>query len=434
MNRHPRTISPLSTDRPTLKLAALGVLLLGWGGHSLAQSSEEILVWTDATRLPGFQAYQKAHPDVKLRIVTVDLTDFPAKIQLFNRSGSGWPDVVFNGNPGQMGQLLASGVDYLADLSKLVPKTTLSKFARGANAPCTQGAKIYCLRNDLAQGVLYYNAKLMKDFGYSVPKTWEEYKALGLRVAKEHPGYVVGAAGGGGDQFLYFWPSRCEVSQVVNPRTVRINFASSNCTRIGNLLDDLIAAGSVSKLSLFDGDFAKLGTENKILMTPGPSWLGEYIVKPLYKTPAGQMAAALPLRWANERTAWTGGFGGGIYLVSKHAKNLKGAVDVATWMATSPQYQTDAPTFPAYLPAADLWGAKVKADKYFANDVFSVFRASAGLIDPKYGFPNYDTQGTFTNVSDAGLKAGKTYAQILPELQARFTQVAQAAGYRVILK
>ena len=146
------------------------------------------------------------------------------------------------------------------------------------------------------------------------------------------------------------------------------------------------------------------------------------------------MAAALPLRWANERTAWTGGYGGGIYLVSKHAKNLKGAVDVATWMATSPQYQTDAPTFPAYLPAADLWGAKVKADKYFANDVFSVFRASAGLIDPKYGFPNYDTQGTFTNVSDAGLKAGKTYAQILPELQARFTQVAQAAGYRVVLK
>lgn len=427
-----RSNPPFAHSRTVRALMTLGVVSLGWMGHSLAQSSDEILVWTDATRLPGFQAYQKAHPDVKLRIVTVDLADFPAKIQLFNRSGSGWPDVVFDGNTGQIGQLLAPGVDYLADLSKLVPKPTLSKFARGANAPCVQGAKLYCLRNDLAQGVLYYNAKLMKDFGYSVPKTWEEYRALGLKLAKEHPGYVVGAAGGGGDQFLYFWPSRCEVSQVVNATTVRINFASGNCTRIGTLLDDLIAAGSVSKLSLFDGDFAKLGTENKILMTPGPSWLGEYIVKPLYKTPAGQMAVAMPLRWAGERTAWTGGFGGGIYLVSKHAKNLQGAVDVATWMATSKEYQTDAPTFPAYLPAADLWGAKVKADKYFANDVFSIFRASAGLIDPKYGFPNYDTQGTFTNVSDAGLKAGKTYAQILPELQTRFTQVAQAAGYTVV--
>lgn len=411
----------------------LGIIGLGWAGHTIAQSnSDEILVWTDATRLPGFQAYQKSHPEVKLRIVTVDLADLPAKIQLFNRSGSGWPDVVFTPSTGQIGQLLAPGVDYLADVTTVVAKATLQKFAKGAMAPCTQGTKVYCLRNDLAQGVLYYNAKLMKDFGYTVPKTWEEYRALGLQVAKEHPGYVIGAAGGGGDQFLYFWPGRCEVSQVLTAKTVRINFGSSNCTRVGNMLDDLIAAGAVSKSSLFDPEFAKLGTDNKILMTPGPSWLGEYIVKPLYKTPTGQMAAAMPLRWSGETTAWTGGYGGGIYLVSKRAKNVKAAADVALWMSTAPEYQTDAPTFPAYLPAADLWGAKVKADKYFANDVFSVFRASAGLIDPKYGFPNYDTQGTFTNVSDAGLKAGKTYAQILPELQTRFTQVAQAAGYRVI--
>ena len=323
-------------------------------------------------------------------------------------------------------------MDYLADIATLVPKATLAKFAKGAMAPCTQGGKVYCLRNDLAQGVLYYNAKLMNEFGYSVPKTWEDYRTLGLRVAKEHPGYTVGAAGGGFDQFLYFWPSRCEVSQVLSANVVRINLTSSNCTRVGNMLDELIAAGSVSRSSLFDPEFVKYGTENKILMTPGPSWLGEYIVKPLYKTPTGQMAAAMPLKWANETTAWTGGFGGGIYVVSKRAKNLKGAADVAAWMSTSPEYQTDAPTFPAYLPAADLWGAKVKADKYYANDVYSVFRDSAGLIDSRWGFPNYDTQATFVGVSDAGLKAGKTYAQILPELQTRFTQVAQAAGYRVV--
>ncbi|WP_329446395.1 hypothetical protein [Streptomyces canus] len=34
------------------------------------QQGSEITVWADATRVPGVQAYQKAHPDVKIKIVT----------------------------------------------------------------------------------------------------------------------------------------------------------------------------------------------------------------------------------------------------------------------------------------------------------------------------------------------------------------------------
>ena len=38
---------------------------------AVAQNSNApITVWVDSTRLPGVQAYQKSHPDVKLNIVT----------------------------------------------------------------------------------------------------------------------------------------------------------------------------------------------------------------------------------------------------------------------------------------------------------------------------------------------------------------------------
>src|ERR1700756_409695 len=64
-------------------------------------SSAPITVWVDSTRLPGVQAYQKAHPNVKLNIVTYNgdaegSNYLQTKIELYTRAGSGWPDVVFS--------------------------------------------------------------------------------------------------------------------------------------------------------------------------------------------------------------------------------------------------------------------------------------------------------------------------------------------------
>lgn len=53
--------------------------------------------------MPAAQQYKKAHPDVKLRIVTIppDAGYVPTKISLANRTESGWPDVVFLANPAE---------------------------------------------------------------------------------------------------------------------------------------------------------------------------------------------------------------------------------------------------------------------------------------------------------------------------------------------
>src|SRR5689334_20088356 len=60
-----------------------------------------LTVWVDAVRLPVAQAYAKAHPNVHVHIVTFDgdangATSLQAKIQLWNRTGNGWPDVIFS--------------------------------------------------------------------------------------------------------------------------------------------------------------------------------------------------------------------------------------------------------------------------------------------------------------------------------------------------
>ena len=80
------------------------------------------------------------------------------------------------------------------DLTPLVSKDIVDKFVPGSLDPCyTTDKKLICLRNDLAPNVLWYNKKLMDEFGYTIPTTWEEYIALSDKVAKEHPGYVMGS-------------------------------------------------------------------------------------------------------------------------------------------------------------------------------------------------------------------------------------------------
>ncbi len=416
-----------------LALAALSVAAAVIGASSVfAQADDELLVWTDAVRLPGFQMYQKKFPNVKMRIVTADMGQLPAKVELFNKAGSGWPDVVFTGGPDQVAILSQKNVNYTADLTPYVSKDIVSKFSQGAISQCRIGGKLYCLRNDLAQVVTWYNASLMKEFGYTAPTTYEEYQALGLRVAKEHPGYVVGSFGDAQALNMFLAGGDCLVQHVVSANTVRINTASANCARIAGLVDSLVGAGSLSKFGPFDSEYIKLANENKILMMPGASWYGEFVFKAAYKTPAGQLSVGLPLRWANQRKAVTGTQGGGAYFVSTHAKNMQAAADIAIWMSTSNDYQTDAPTQPAYLPAAEAWGKKLASDKYYANDPYPVLKDSAGLINARYGFVRYDTAGTFANIVVTGVKGGKTVAELLPEYGLQLDQLAKVAGYKVI--
>src|SRR5260370_3207007 len=122
-----------------------------------------LLVWTDSTRQPGFVLYQKAHPNVNMKIETYDSASLLTKIQLFNRSGHGWPDVVFSPLPNDVAALSSPLFNYTQPLDSLVSSEVKAGFGT-ATARCTIDGKLYCLKNDLAQSVLWYNKPLMAKF------------------------------------------------------------------------------------------------------------------------------------------------------------------------------------------------------------------------------------------------------------------------------
>ena len=90
---------------------------VGGGATSRSRGRESagaLTVWVDSTRVPAAQAYAKAHPNVKLNIVTYDgdangSNTLQTKVDLYDRTGSGWPDVVFSAESNEVSSAQPAG-------------------------------------------------------------------------------------------------------------------------------------------------------------------------------------------------------------------------------------------------------------------------------------------------------------------------------------
>lgn len=389
-----------------------------------------ITVWVDATRQPAVESYKKAHPNAKIKVVTYDTGSFQTKIALLDKAGSGWPDVVFSQALTDLGWATSGAHPFAAPLDQgIFPADKIKQFAPTALDPCTANGTLYCVRNDLAQNVLWYNKTLLDQFGYSVPTTWEEYQALGEKVAKEHPGYVIGSVGDSFAANEYFWGAKCPAN-TLNGTDFSSDLTASECTKMAKLLDTMIANGSVTKDPVFGTSYPATHGD-KTLMLVGPSWFGQYVFNSSLKTPARQIAAAAPLAWDGQKAA-TGSVGGGVWYISSHSTNLKASSSLVDWLTTSDDNQASAPTYPAYAPAAKAWLANPANTDYFADDVSGPFATAAAQVwDGWSGISRADPSVSWGSLVVPALTSGKTITETLPAWQTEILNKASSVGYTV---
>jgi ABC-type glycerol-3-phosphate transport system substrate-binding protein len=396
-----------------------------------------ITVWIDQPRQPMIDAYVKAFPDKGklIKAVIVDREQFPAKVLLFNNTNQGWPDVVF-AEPRLVGRVADVAHQFPLDLTGLVPADTIKGFA-GMDG-CTFGGKIYCLRNDLAQFVVYYNKPLMDKFGYTVPKTFEDLQALSDKVAKDHPGYLLGTFGDGWSFISFFDASGCPSHELVDDNTLKIDMTDPRCIRAAKLVDHMIANKTLWNTDYFDQSFANQVSDNKLLMISMASWAwGVFGGKPdstYYKTAEHQLGVSAPLKWAADDKAQTPAMGGAAWTVSRHTKNPKLAVDLVTWLTTSPDLWAGTTNFPAYKTLMPLWQKQVASDPLFAADPFPVFSAAADLITPMDKWPRFDLIAPLNEVVKTAQKNKATIESSLSMVADKFTPLAEAEGYQVVNK
>jgi ABC-type glycerol-3-phosphate transport system substrate-binding protein len=392
-----------------------------------------ITVVVDPTREAAVQAYQKAHPNVKVTVTTFDGGLLRTKMSLYDKSGSGWPDVVFSSSsqdPTWASKSSGSGAQpYAAPLNQhLIPQSTLDGWADGSLAPCQFKGNVYCLRNDIAQTVTWYNKTLFDQWGYTVPKTWDDFQALGLKVAKEHPGYLVGEFGDPWGPDIYFQASKCPVQGTTDTAdTIKVNLQAPECTRMAKVIDTLLDAGVMGKQSYFEKGL----DGSKVLMAVGPSWFGQYLFNATYKAPAGQIGVADQPQWDASAPA-NGNVGGGVWMVSSHSKNLKAATDLATWVTSNIGFQKTAPTYPANKAAAAAWLTNPDNVSYFATDVKAPFKKAAGQVWKGWANTTFGDAAAFQKVVLPGINGGKSLTSLLPAWQTEIVNSAKAAGYKVV--
>lgn len=418
-------------------LAVAGATLTAMPAQAAKPS---ITIWVDAPRLPGAQLYakiMKATVDVKVELHAQG--DLVQKVSLFNRVKKGWPDVVF-GPPNDV-SVLADAGNVLA-LDKYAPADFWKDMA-GGNKWCQSGGKTWCVKNDLAQDVLWVNTKLMKEFGYTVPKTMDDFAKIGADIAKNHPGYSLGALGSQGMYSGYLWPSQCPINQATSSTAVKIAPTSSKCTRATALVQPMIESGVLSTSAPWDADFIKdYGQQDKVVMTIGPSWFGEFVIKPAssWAVPAGEITAAEMPMWAGEKVNYSGEWGGGIFTVSPHSKYPKEALAFAIFMVSDKRNVTDvvnpdgskgAPTFPASAKGNALWKAKISADKWYSSNPYPAMLAQSTKIFSGEKPVSYDSNGAMEGTFANALKKTKNAQSALVEFSTYVTNLAKQLGYKV---
>ena len=170
---------------------------------------------------------------------------------------------------------------------------------------------------------------------------------------------------------------------------------------------------------------------------PGPVWYAKDIFSGTLHVPAGELTAALPLRWNNEPLV-TGQVGGGPWIVSKHTKNMAAAVDFVKFATTSPAVKSKvgalSPGYPSYAPAAATWLTSLGKDPYFAAPEGPAMKAAANLIWKGWSMVTYPDQPVWSNTVVTQLVAGKSLSSLLPAFGDGLAQNAQAAGYKVVRK
>ena len=412
----------------------------GFGFAAAEQDPDSsITVWVDAAREPIANAFKEANPDTPITIETYDgnaggSDSFKTKIALFDQSGEGWPDVVFstqNNDSSWAAQELNGSQAFAAPLNKgLLDDKFLDGFTKGANDPMTIDDTVYGLRNDLAPVVLWYNQKLLDQFGYDIPTTWEEYEELSDNLAADHPGYILGSVG---DSFVgtyvYYWGAQAPIFQLKGD-TFSTDFSDDHSTRMTEMLDHMIDNGTLIQDSVFSAGFTKYA--DKLVATPGPAWYsGAVFQNPdNLNVPAGQIGAAAPLYWDGEDKV-TGNVGGGVWYASSHSKNLAAVSDFLEFALSSDKAVELASGLPAYADAADSWLATQAEGGYFVGDFAASVNTAAGSVWNGWGFPSFSPETAYASVVVPGLAAGKSLEDLVPAWETEIKNQAQVAGYTV---
>jgi multiple sugar transport system substrate-binding protein len=405
-------------------------------GEVAADKNAPVEIWIDAAREESAGKFIEKYPD-KGKLVTLTTTDYgqlPQKILFWNNVGGGWPDASFSG-PNIVPLINDAAHSYLGDLAPFVSKEIIDGFAPGSLTNCWDGDKLYCLRNDLAFFVNWYNAPKVKELGLTVPTTWEEMKATCDKVKASNPEIQCVLGQTTTSVFNMMASAKCPAQQILGPGKIRVNAVHENCVKAMKFLDGMVADGTYKIGDMFSKEISDLVQTNNWLFMPLSSWFGDYVIKGTYYQPddpnfQGMIGVAPAPKWEGDEHPWVFWWGGAAWVMSRHTKNPQLTADFLAFMTTDEIKNQG--TYPAYMPAADEWLKSRMPTLTYLEDTTKageILKQEAGHMWTLFAESPVDINAVWGPIQTKVSAGEITYEQALEQFQKDMVDGAVKLGY-----
>ncbi|UUS29663.1 extracellular solute-binding protein [Streptomyces changanensis] len=299
--------------------------------------------------------------------------------------------------------------DVLADISREVAGVE-KKFAPGVWQQTTLGTDaVYAVPQDSGPMMFYYRQDLFRQYGLTVPTTWDQFAATARALKQKAPdkslttfsandaGLFAGLAQQAGARW---WTTEGD--------TWKVGIDDPATRKVAEFWGGLVEEGAVDNQPMYTPAWNNaLNTGKQIawvsavwapgtLTTAAPDTRGKWAMAPLPQWTAGARA--------------TGSWGGSSTAVTNDSKHKAAAARFVTWLNTDPTALAalvkEGGIYPA-ATAAQTGGALAEAPDFFADqpDFYERAAAIAGTTAPSAWGPNVNV--AYTAFRDAFARAAK---------------------------
>ncbi|MFE9911231.1 extracellular solute-binding protein [Streptomyces clavifer] len=259
--------------------------------------------------------------------------------------------------------------DVLADISEEAGDAK-SQFADGIWQQTTLGSDaLYALPQDSGPLMFYYRQDLFKQYGLTVPTTWEEFAETARALKKKAPdkdlttfssndsGLFAGLSQQAGAKWWTTGDDKWKVA-IDDPAT----------QKVADFWGGLVKEGAIDNQPMYTPAWNKALNTGKQVAWVSAVWAPGTLTTAAPETKGKWAMAPLPQWTAGENV--TGSWGGSSTAVTNDSKNKKAAATFAKWLNTDPAALAalvkEGGIYPA-ATAAQTGGALSQAPDYFSN-------------------------------------------------------------------
>ncbi|MFF5969412.1 ABC transporter substrate-binding protein [Streptomyces collinus] len=326
--------------------------------------------------------------------------------------------------------------DALADISENVGGAE-GKFADGVWQQTTLGTDaVYAVPQDIGPMMFYYREDLFKEYGLTVPTTWDEFAETARKLKKAAPekdlttfsandsGLFAGLAQQAGAKWWTTSGDRWKVS---------INDAATQ--KVAKFWGGLVKEGAIDNQPMYTPAWNKALNTGKQIAWVSAVWAPGTLTTAAPDTKGKWAMAPLPQWSASENS--TGSWGGSSTAVTTDSEHRAAAAKFAAWLNTDSEALNALAKESGIYPAAtnaQTSGAFLKPPAYFADqaDFYTKAADIAETTAPSAWGPNVNVAyTTFKDAFGAAAKSKSDFGAALDEMQADTVADMKKQGFEV---